>query len=1082
METGLTNQILGGFRLSPQQRRLWRLASQPAGGPSPYRSLCAIRIEGEVDEAALAAALAAVSARHEILRTAFRRLPGMSVPLQIVDGATPPALEIRDLRGLPPAEREAALADLLAETGRQPFDLANGPLLRLCLARLAAGRSVLFLSASALCADGPGLRRILREIAAAAAGAPPEEDALQYADLAEWQNGLLESEDSAPDRETWRRRDLAALSARLSFEVRAPDRRPFETRTVAVELPRELTAAVARLAECSGVEIETVLLAAWAVLLARSSGQAEVVIGAVADGRSYDGLESAPGPLARALPLPLAVDDRPVQQLLSQVSRDLGEAREAQEYFSWELAPETTEGDIRFTSFGFDCSAPLEELSLGGAKMMAFRESACVDRSTVCLVALWGAVRQVLEIRYDAGRVERKDALRLAEQLPALLRRMTVAGTRPVSELEVLGEAERQQLLHEAGSARRGDPGPPFVHRRFERWASEAPSRPAVVWEEQTLSYGELNARANRLAHRLRGLEVGLEDRVALCLERSHEMVVALLGTLKAEAAYLPLDPSQPPRRLASILDQSGVRVLVTQRTLAPLFQGLDVAMLCLDGDGGELARCSPENPGGSTPPESLAYVLFTSGSTGVPKGVGVEHRQLANYVDGAVERLDLPPGGSFATVSTFAADLGNTMIFPALCTGGCLHVIASDRVSDPERLAEYAASHDIDCLKLVPSHLAALLSASRPERVLPRRRLVFGGESLPWELAGRVRALRPECELFNHYGPTETTVGAIAGRVPGERRPELASVPLGRPLADTQVYLLDGGLRPVPTWAAGELYVGGAGLARGYLGRPDSTADRFIPNPYGGPGERLYRTGDLARWLPDGGIEFLGRADGQVKIRGFRIETGEIEALLRHHPQVREAVTLARRDDGGELRLVAYVVPDRQQAPSPEELRRHLAERLPEAMVPAAFVMLKALPLTPNGKVDRGALPAPGSVRPELAASYAPPRTEMERAVAAIWQEVLRLERVGIHDNFFDLGGHSLLLVQVSVRLRQAFQREIPMVDLFQRTTISSLVSYLGDRPAEAVPAPDEEVERAGARREALQRQRQRRLSATAE
>ena len=1076
LDAGIGAEALGGFRLSPQQRRVWLL--QQAGGPLAYHVQCASLIQGDIDAGALLAALQAVASRYEILRTAFRCVPGMSVPLQVVRGAAPPVLEVRDLRHLGP--EEAAADELLGEIERTSFDLERGPVLHGWLARLGTGRSLLVLRAPALCLDRIGLGKVLEEVARACAGMGEEEEPAQYADLAEWQNGLLESEDAAADREAWRHRGLSTLDVALPFESRAAGSEPFDPREVAAELDPALAAAVEGLAERSGVGVEILLFAMWGVLLARLTGRSEVVIGARFNGRSYEGLEDVPGLFARTLPLRFRLEeDWTLLRLLQQVSQEFSEAREVQEYFSWEaalgseadapLAPGT-----RFAPFGFELQEPAAGMTIGEARLEPFRESSCIERFTVSLVARWGAGRHRLEIRYDASRLEADDARRLAAQIEALVRRLTVAGKGPVRKLDVLSEAERRQLLGEVNETRLQTPAAGCIHRWFEEQVERVPERLAVVLEDRSLTYRELNLRANRLAHFLRALGVGPDDRVALCLDRSLEMVVALLGVLKAGGAYLPLDPQQPRQRLALMFGESAAKALVTEERFLPLFPDLGVPVLCLDREE-DLARLSSENPSGGAEPENLAYVLFTSGSTGVPKGVAVEHRQLLNYVVGAIHRLDLPPGGSFSTVSTFGADLGNTMIFPALCTGGCLHVVANERVSDPERFAEYAESRGIDCLKIVPSHLRALLTADRPEGVVPRKRLVLGGEALGWDLVGHVRELRPECEVFNHYGPTETTVGVLAGRVPGERRWALAAtVPLGRPLANSQVYLLDSELRPVPTWVTGELYIGGAGLARGYLGRPDLTAARFVPHPLGVAGERLYRTGDLARWLPDGTVEFLGRADGQIKIRGFRIETGEVEALLRQQPKVREAVVLARHDDQGEARLVAYVVPDRQQPPAQGELRVYLSERLPDAMVPSAFVLLKALPLNSNGKVDRGALPAPNAVHPELDAAFVPPRTEMERAIAQVWQEVLHLEKVGLHDNFFDLGGHSLLLVQTSAGLRKVFEREIPMIELFKRTTIASLASYFGQEAEEVVPGRQDEVERAEARKDSLQRQRE--------
>ncbi len=1036
MEARIENESPGGFRLSPQQRRVWVLSS--FDGPLAYCAQHALYVEGEVETGRLAAAVEAVASRYEILRTAFRCVPGMSMPLQVVGGAMPPSLEVRDLPSVNPDGSETDVEELLGEIGRSAFDLEAGPLLRILLVRRGSGSSMLVLHASALCLDGVGLDRVLQEVAAAYTGIQPDDEPLQYADLSEWQNGLLESEDSVAEREAWRQRDLSALSARLPFEIPASGPSPFEPRRVAREIEPDLAAAIEGLSARTGVGTECLLFAVWGVLLARLAKRSEIVIGVRFDGRSYEGLEIVPGLLARVLPMRFRYEESwSFPRLLRQVSQELSEVREAQEYFSWESS------GARFAPFSFEFDEPGSGFPMGTARLVPFRESFCIDRFTVMFGARWGADSHRLEIGYDPGALDVEDARRLAAQLDTLLRRLAVSGDDPVGKLDVLSEEERQQLLVEVNEERLVLTEAKCVHRLFEEQAALAPERSAVVWEDRTLTYGELNACANRLAKRLLDLGIGPDDRVALCLERSHESVVALLAVLKAGGAYLPLDPLQPRQRLTLLLEESEARVLVTQEQFLALFPEPHVPVLCLDSHE-DLSRMSLENPAGGAQPENLAYVLFTSGSTGLPKGVAVEHRQLLNYVVTAMDRLDLPPGGSFATVSTLAADLGNTMIFPALCMGGCLHIVSSERISDPEGFAEYVANRGIDCLKIVPSHLQALLTGSCPARALPRRRLILGGDALSWELAGRVRELKPECAIFNHYGPTETTVGVLACPVPDERQWALAAmVPLGRPMANSQIYLLDDALRPVPTWVPGELYVGGMGLARGYLRHPELTSARFVPHPFGGPGDRLYRTGDLARWLPNGMVEFLGRVDGQVKIRGFRVETGEVEAMLRQYPSVREAVVLARRDDQGEPRLVAYVVTDRPQPPA-GELRSHLAERLPEPMVPSTFVFLKSLPLNANGKVDRSALPAPDAASPELHSAFVAPATETERLIAEIWQELLGKKRVGATDDFFALGGHSLLGVQLISRLRETFQVEIPMRRVFDETTVRRLAGVV--------------------------------------
>jgi amino acid adenylation domain-containing protein len=581
----------------------------------------------------------------------------------------------------------------------------------------------------------------------------------------------------------------------------------------------------------------------------------------------------------------------------------------------------------------------------------------------------------------------------------------------------------------------------------FEEQVVRTPDAVAVVYEGQQLTYAQLNARANQLAHYLQLRGVGAEVVVALYVERSLELIVGMLGILKAGAAYLPLEPAYPTERLALMLEDAKVAVLLTQQQLVKTFPEHIAEVICLDTDWDLIAQQSQENLHSDIKPENLAYVLFTSGSTGQPKGVAVEHRQLCNYLNAIVERLDLSACNSFAYLSTIAADLGNTTIFPSLCKGGCLHIVSLDRATNPEALADYFHYHPIDCLKIVPSHLANLLtSSSRPKQILPRQSLILGGDICSWQLIEQIRQLTIECQIFNHYGPTEATVGVLTYAIAPEYTEGYSdTLTIGRPLTNIQIYILDSHLQPVPIGVPGELHIAGVGLARGYLNRPELTTEKFIPNPFSTDGDsRLYKTGDLARYLPNGNIEYLGRIDNQVKIRGFRIELGEIETVLNQHPQVHSVVVNAGADTPGDQRLVAYIVPQQNTAPTISELRQFLKAKLPEYMVPSAFVILEALPLTPNGKVDRRALPTPDTNNKAMQASFVPPLDIVEQKLAEIWAEVLKVYPVGVRDNFFDLGGHSLLAVQLMARIEQQFQKNLPLATLFQNSTIEQLATIL--------------------------------------
>ncbi|HEV2736487.1 MAG TPA: amino acid adenylation domain-containing protein, partial [Longimicrobiaceae bacterium] len=644
---------------------------------------------------------------------------------------------------------------------------------------------------------------------------------------------------------------------------------------------------------------------------------------------------------------------------------------------------------------------------------------------------------------WDAGTMAR-----LLDHFGHLLEEVAAHPERRLSGVSLLRAAERAEVLEE-WNATRADYPRARLHEWIAAQAARTPGAVAVVSGGESLTYAALDHAANQVAHALVARGVGPEVRVGICLERGARVPVAILGVLKAGGAYVPLDPAHPAERLRALLLDAGAPVLLTQESLAGRAGGYGGAVLRLDADRAEIAAAPGGAPPGGVEAAHLAYVIYTSGSTGAPKGVLVEHRQLANYVHAAIERIGLHAPMRYALVSTPAADLGNTVLFPALCTGGTLHVLSQDEATVPVRFAAYLERHQIDVVKIVPAHLAAVAGGTGGARGLPRRVLVLGGEASRSGWVRELKARAPGLAVVNHYGPTETTVGVLTHRVEGTAEGE--TVPLGRPLGNTRVYVLDGAGEPAPPGVPGELYVGGAQVGRGYLGRAELTAGRFLPDPFSGEaGARLYRTGDRTRRLPGGGVEFLGRTDQQVKVRGFRVEPGEIEAVLRGHPGVRDAVVLAREDAPQRAMLVAYLVPAGEGgAALVDELRANLRGRLPEPMVPAAFVLLDALPLSASGKTDRRALPAPR--RSGGGRDGGAPLTATERALAAIWEDLLGVGDIGVGDNFFDLGGHSLLLVQAHSRLQERFPDRVALVDLFTHRTLGALATHL-DRGAPPV------------------------------
>ena len=1052
------------FRLSPQQARLWQLAAPARAGA--FETAAAVTLRGPLDTGNLRAALGSVVARHEILHTAFPPVTGLSLPLQQILPETEPGWLEVDLSDLDAESRDPRLDELLRGTieGAGPAaDAATGPLLWVALARLGEGEHRLLVRASSLIADAATVKSVIEEMLRTLAGegsveAPgdgeddeDEDDGpMQFADLAEWQIELLESEEMEAGRTFWRQQTVEGLAAHLPYAL-PEGSEGFAPARIPIPLGEGVGRALDALASAHDLPLDALLAAGFRALVEHSLGESDGVLGWTFDGRSYEELSQAMGPLARVLPLAAgAGPDETLIDLAQRLETLRAELYDWQEYFVWddlELGPEA--GSPPYCSFACDLQRLPEPSSVGGLEVVWHRLEQTLDRYELRLVARRHPEGELeLDLGWDTARYQRADIERAAAQLALLLAALADDPSLRVATAPLLTAAERRHLLSELNATERSWPDAPLFHQLFERQVAEHGDQPAVAYEGTVLTHAELDGRANQLAHHLRSLGVGPETVVAFALERSERVIVALLGILKAGGAYLPLDPSLPADRLEGMLDDSGATMVVSEpgsRDALPA-EGPPVVDLVADADTLAAASSSADTaPAVATHPAQAAYVLFTSGSTGRPKAVVVEHRQAVSYTRGVMARLDLPAGTHYAVVSTFAADLGNTMIFASLAGGGCLHVISQERLFDPDALAAYLAEHDIATVKIVPSHLEALQGGGELEKVLPGRLLVLGGEGSRRSWVAEMRRRAPGCRILNHYGPTETTVGVLTHAVDEPPTGDDAiALPLGRPLDNVRAYVLDARLEPQPYWVAGELCVAGASLSRGYLHQPAQTAERFLPDPHAEqPGERLYRTGDLARVLPSGTIEFLGRVDDQVKIHGFRIELGEIEVTLAKHPGVRRAVVMARDDDGSGLRIVAYLVPSGSESPGVDALREHLGRTLPEFMMPAAFVPLTELPLNPNGKVDRKRLPAPDVTQMRSRQEYVAPRTKEEQILAELWEEVLGIDAIGIKDNFFHLGGDSIRSIEVRARARR-HGLDFSIADVFQHQTIERLAEHL--------------------------------------
>ncbi len=1013
-------EVVQGFRLSPQQRRLWQWQQNNTA----FRSWCVVRIEGPLDLSVLRRAVEAVISRHEVLRTFFHCPSDVSFPLQRIADKGKTDWHVEDLTALNREEQEARIEHLVQCS--EPFDLEQGPLLRIECLKLAARSHALIITLPSLCADSRTLQNIVQELRGCY-----ESDQLaeptQYVQFSEWLNELQEEDDES-GRNYWRRLfDQTSLLTTLPYEKKT--KAGFEPDAIAVSLTTGPT--------------RDFLLACWQTLLWRLTRQPNIVVAVQFDGRKYEELNDALGLFAKCLPVQQDFTDDPLfSKTLESVSQTCRDADAWQEYFNWEECFQT-EPDQNFFPLHFSFEEwPACERS-GDLKFSFTRHYSCIEPYKLKLRCVSAGDSLTAEFHFDSGFFAKEHVQLIARCFEKLVESVTANPQQRASDFGIVSARDAQQLLTWSKPAATDYPHK-TIQQLLEEQVARTPEAEAIVYKGQRLSYAQLNARANKLGRYLRQRGVGPNVILGLCVSRSLEMLVGLWGILKAGGAYLPLDPEHPTARLAYQLSESKSPILLTQQTFLDLMPEFAGEVVCLDRDWQQLESESEENLESESSPEDLAYVIFTSGSTGKPKGVQITHRSLVNYSSfmSHTLRLDGEPL-QFATVSTLSADLGNTCIFPALISGGCLHVLDYEITTDGDKFAGYLSEHTIDVLKIVPSHLNALLPSLQLRNVFPRKYLILGGETLSFDLLQRISEVSGDCRIINHYGPTETTIGSLIYPVGQATETWSATVPIGRPIANTEVHILDEQRRPVPPGSMGELYIGGAGLAKGYLNQPEQTATRFIQNPFASdPAARLYRTGDLARYLPDGIVEFCGRVDHQVKIRGYRIELGEIENALREHANIRDAVVQAREDELGHKHLVAYCVPQHEPAPLSADLSNALKQKLPAYMVPQIFINLKSLPLTRNGKVAREALPEPhfGPATGERAL----PQTDVEKKLAAIWTEVLGVADVGVHDNFFEMGGDSVLSIQIIARARQAGLAISPK-HVFDHPTIAALAQVAG-------------------------------------
>ena len=1319
-------EVIEGFRPSPQQKRVWRL--QQAESNSPYRVNCAIQIDGPLDDPrSLKRALDKVFAQHDILHTAYRRLPGVDLPLQVVNGTSPEFWrDDLDLGGLDEAEQSRQLESILHRFTGLPFDFERGHTAHAVFVKLSPSKHALLLSLAALCADSFTVKNLARELSLQYSGSA-DEDAMQYAVVSEWWNELLESQDAEVGIEYWRNQDLQ-LSASLPFETATADRQGFTPQRLSKQLDRATVTKLKAVAQRYDVSLADVLLTSWQVLLGRLTVQSEIVCGVAFDGRTDEELGQSLGLFVKYLPIRSNLVGQYFPGVVQQIKEATITASEWQECFAWDTIGK---GDTDFFPFTFTFEEQCPEYSSGGLTFSVPLRQACVERYKINLTCLATEVSLQTDFYYDAKLMNESDVTRLAEQFHTLLQSVVQNPEAEVETFAIVGETELRYLIEELNDTARDFGKPNRLDELVEQQVAQTPDAIAVIFEEQQLTYRELDARANQLAHYLRRAGVGPETMVGVFMERSLEMIVSLLGVLKAGGAYVPLDPAYPTQRLSFILDDVSAPVVITQKHLDELLPEHTGLVIKVDEDWDLIARESETRPEPLGTENNLAYVIYTSGSTGRPKGVMIEHRSICNRLLWMQAEFPLTADDCLLQKTVFTFDASVWEIFVPLFAGARLVMAQPEGHRDSAYLVKTIQQQRVTTLQLVPSMVNVFLEEPGLEKCTTLKRFFCGGERLSGSVRDRFYERLPEVTLTNLYGPTEVSIDATARKC--SRDDQEVNVPIGRPLSNMQVYLLDSRMQPVPAGVPGEMFIGGAGVARGYWRRPELTAERFIPNPFSEtPGARLYRAGDLARLLPSGEIEFIGRVDDQVKIRGFRIELGEIEAALREHELAREAIVMAREDEPGNPRLVAYIVPERgalvasseqtfyrlpngleiahnnknetdllylelfgertylrhgislrdgdcvfdiganvglftlfvhesckdaktysfepipqtfkalktnvelynlnarvyecglskeagtatftfyphvsassgmyanavedeqvtrafmnnqderlaayadelmegrfesqtftcqlrtvsevirennvqridllkldvekaeldvlmgiesddwqkidqvvmeihdiggrlkivtdmleahgfnyvldqdaaftntglyhiyavhpRRAPRAEseetvadrpsrlrqslltsaDLQSYLKDKLPEHMIPSAFVILDTLPLLPNGKVNRRELPAPNNSRFDANRVYVAPRNPVEEELAAMWSEILGVEGIGVEDNFFMMGGHSLLATQAISRIREAFHVQLPLRSIFETPTVAGLGEKIVENIAE--------------------------------
>jgi amino acid adenylation domain-containing protein len=1042
---------LESYPLSFAQQRLWFL-DQLEPDSSVYNISFAFRLIGALKVSALEKSTDEIKKRHESLRTTFAAVDGQ--PNQVIEESTHFKLPLVDLSRLQKSDKESEIHRLCTEEAHRPFDLFQGPLLRMVLVKVDQEDHVLLLTIHHIISDGWSMGVFFRELSilyeAFSLGKPSAlpELPIQYADYAIWQRQWLQGEVLESQLNYWKKQLDGALSTlELPADRPRPPLQTYKGDRHAFLLPKSLTVELKTLSAKENATLFMTLMAAFQTLLYRYTGQKDISVGSPTANRNRTEIEGLIGFFVNTLVIRVDLSGDPsFRKLLNRV-RETALGALTHQDFPFEKLVEELQPDRDLSRsplfqvmFGLQ-NVPMNPLQLSGLKVNPLEQKNDTAKFDLTLF-LWevengikGSMEYSTEL-FDGTRISL-----MAGHYQTILEGIITDPDTPISQLPLLTQQEQHQLLLDWNNTQIDYPKDQCIQELFEDQAEQNTDSIAVVFEQKSVTYRELNRRSNQLAHYLQRLGVGPDVLVGICVKRSIEMVVALLGVLKAGGAYVPLDPLFPTERLALVLEDAQVAVLLTQKDLISILPETHGTVICLDKDWESVVSQKSEgNPISEVNAEHLAYVIYTSGSTGKPKGVQISHRALVNFLFSMMKEPGLNRQDVLLAVTTLSFDIAMLELLLPLIVGARVVIVSSEEASDGNRLLNRLTDCGATVMQATPATWQLLLAAGWQGD--DRLKILCGGEALPRDLATQL--LQRSHSLWNMYGPTETTIWSTVNKLDDKEGPVL----IGFPIANTQIYILDQHLQPVPVGIRGELHIGGDGLARGYLNRPELSAERFIANPFDDrPGARLYKTGDLAKYLPDGNIEVLGRLDFQVKVRGFRIELGDIETTLGQHPAVQQSVVIVREDIPGDKQLVAYIVSNDHQTIAVNTLRSFLHKKLPSYMVPSLFEMIDALPLTPNGKIDRRALPAPDRNRRETSEALIAPRDALELQLTKTWEKALGVQPIGVSDNFFELGGHSLLAVRLVTQIEKMLGKNLPLAILFQAPTVEQFAIILREQ-----------------------------------